>query len=65
MAAHDVQERRREEKAPIGAWKVDWLSHLDKHVRPEIAAEVRELMELLIKVRVPPQHVELRPHEWL
>lgn len=35
----------------MGIWSVNWLAELDKHVKPEIAAEVKNLMLLLMNVR--------------
>ena len=40
----------REFKCPVGQWSVNWLNELQKHVRPEIAHQVRELMDLLLRV---------------
>ena len=42
---------RRELKCPKGHWAVNWLAELDKHCRPEIAGQVKQLMEMLIHVR--------------
>jgi proline dehydrogenase len=47
-----LQTSCREEPCPVGRWNVNWLTELDKHVKPEIAAQVKQLMELLIQVKM-------------
>lgn len=46
----------------MGTWSVAWLTELDKYVKPEIAGQVKQLMELLIHVRgsLPRRHVTPR-----
>lgn len=40
----------REFKCPVGQWSINWMNELQKHVRPEISGQVRELMDLLLRV---------------
>jgi hypothetical protein len=39
-------------KCPVGEWSINWLNELHKHVRPELAKQVKDLMEVLLKVRI-------------
>jgi hypothetical protein len=50
MRIEYVSNDCRELKCPKGMWTVNWLAELKKHVRPEIASQVKQLMEILIQV---------------
>jgi hypothetical protein len=63
-SAHCCHPRCRELQCPSGTWSVNWLTELDKHVRPEIAVQVRQLMDILIQLRDPTKHCTEQVASW-